>query len=168
MSQSHLVLPVAVDDEYLTRLPDAPGSQPDETPSLTECYVQTVQLQDILGEILTTLYHSDPNPSPGSSLSTGTKSVDFHKLFAVDSLLTAWHKRLPPQLQASQYKNSGEPPTLNLSDRKVVYRRQAIVLEVRYVSQSFKRMTRQVSTHKCGKIFARSFNDAPTGFIGPL
>ncbi|KAM6477517.1 aldehyde dehydrogenase family-domain-containing protein [Trichoderma sp. SZMC 28011] len=133
MSQSHLVLPVAVDDEYLTRLPDAPGSQPDETPSLTECYVQTVQLQDILGEILTTLYHSDPNPSPGSSLSTGAKSVDFHKLFAVDSLLTAWHKRLPPHLQASQYKNSGEPPTLNLSDRKVVYRRQAIVLEVRYL-----------------------------------
>ncbi|KAL6692435.1 fungal-specific transcription factor domain-containing protein [Trichoderma pleuroticola] len=133
MSQGQLVLPLAVDDEYLTRLPDAPGLQPDEKPSLTECYIQTVQLQDILGEVLTTLYHSDPYPSPSPSLSSGAKNIDFHKLFAVDSLLTAWHKRLPSHLQASQYKNSGEPPTLNLSDREVVYRRQATVLEVRYL-----------------------------------
>jgi hypothetical protein len=134
MSQSQLVLPLAVDDEYLTQLPKAPGSQPDGTPSLTECYVQTVQLQDILGEVLTTLYYPDPNPIPGPSTSSGTKNIDFHKLFAVDSLLTAWHRRLPPHLQASRYKNSGEPPALNLSEREVVFRRQATVLEVRYVN----------------------------------
>lgn len=168
MSQRQLVVPLAVDDEYLTRLPDAPGSQPDEIPSLAECYFQTVQLQDILGEVLTTLYHPDPNSSPGPSLSSGTKSVDFHKLFAVDILLTAWHKRLPPHLQVSQYKNSGEPLALNLSDRKVVYRRQATVLEVRYVSPSLERLTRQVCTHRCGKIFAGSFDDAPTSFMRPL
>lgn len=134
MTQSQLVLPLAIDDEYLTRLPEAPGSQPDGKPSLTECYVQTVQLQDILGEVLTTLYYPDPSPSPGPSTNSGAKNIDFHKLFAVDNLLTAWHRRLPPHLQASRYKNSGEPPALKLSEREVVYRRQATVLEVRYVS----------------------------------
>ncbi|KAL7908481.1 aldehyde dehydrogenase family domain-containing protein [Trichoderma velutinum] len=133
MSQSHLVLPLAIDDEYLTRLPEAPGSQPDETPSLTECYIQTVQLQDILGDVLTALYYPDPNQNPGPSLGSGEKNIDFHKLLAVDSLLTAWHKRLPPHLQASRYKNNGEPHALNLSERKVVFRRQATVLEVRYL-----------------------------------
>lgn len=136
MSQSQLVLPLAVDDEYLTRVPEAPGSQPDGTPSLTECYIQTVQLQDILGEVLTTMYYPDPNPSPGTLTSSGSKNIDFHKLFAVDSLLTAWHKRLPPHLQASRYKNIGDPPALNLSEREVVLRRQATVLEIRYVNLS--------------------------------
>ncbi|KKP04921.1 hypothetical protein THAR02_02942 [Trichoderma harzianum] len=160
MSQRQLVLPLAVDDEYFTRLPDAPGSQPDEIPSLAECYIQTVQLQDILGEVLTTLYHPDPNSSPGPSLSSGTKSVDFHKLFAVDSLLTAWHKRLPPHLQVSQYKNSGEPLALNLSDRKVVYRRQATVLEVRYLQVRLM-MLRPVLSGLCDPVSQSS--DLGTG-----
>jgi hypothetical protein len=130
MSQSQLVLPLAVDDEYLTRLPEAPGSQPDGIPSLTECYIQTVQLQDILGEVLTTLYYAAPASTNG-----GAKVTDFHRLFAVDSLLTTWHSKLPPRLQVSRYKNSGAPPALNLSDRDVVFRRQATVLEVRYVNR---------------------------------
>lgn len=134
MSQSQLVLPLPIDDEYLTRLPEAPGSQPDGTPSLTECYINTVQLQDILGEVLTTLYYPDLNPGPGASVNGGAKNTDFHRLFAVDSLLTTWHGRLPPHLQASRYKNSGAPPTFDLSERDVVFRRQATVLEVRYVS----------------------------------
>ncbi|KAM0469872.1 hypothetical protein ACHAPX_010257 [Trichoderma viride] len=134
MSRSQLVLPLAVDDEYLTQLPEAPGAQPDGTPSLTECYCETVQLQDILGEVLATMYYSDPNPNPSSSTSSGVKNIDFHKLFAIDSLLKAWHRSLPPHLQASRYKNSGELPALSPSENKMVFRRQATVLEVRYVN----------------------------------
>lgn len=105
-------------------------------PSLTECYHETVQLQDILGEVLTTMYYQDPNPSPNPSTSNGANGIDFHKLFAVDSLLKAWHKSLPPHLQASRYKNSGEPWALSLSENEMVFRRQATVLEVRYVNLS--------------------------------
>ncbi|KAM0260132.1 hypothetical protein ACHAQJ_002896 [Trichoderma viride] len=155
ISQSQLVLPLAVDDEYLTRLPEAPGSQPDGTPSLTECYIQTVQLQDILGSVLTTLYYPDPNPSPGPSTSSGAKNIDFHKLFAIDSLLTAWNRRLPPHLQASRYKNSGEPPALNLSEREVVFRRQATVLEVRYLHVRLM-MLRPVLSGLCDPAFQSS------------
>lgn len=136
MPHSQLVLPLAVDDEYLTQLPGAPGAQPDGTPSLTECYCETVQLQDILGEVLATMYYPDPNPNPSSSTSNGAKDIDFHKLFAIDSLLKAWHKNLPPHLQACRYRNSGEPPALSPSDNEVVFRRQATVLEVRYVNES--------------------------------
>lgn len=136
MSQSQVVLPLAIDDEYLTKLPEAPGSQPDATPSLTECYCETIQLQDILGEVLAAMYYPAPNPSPSSLTSNGAKDFDFHKLFAVDSLLKAWHRNLPSHLQASQYKNSGEPPAHNLSKSEVIFRRQATVLEVRYVKSS--------------------------------
>ncbi|KAH6605522.1 c6 transcription factor [Trichoderma cornu-damae] len=155
ITQSQLVLPLAVDDEYLTRLPDAPGAQPDGMPSLTECYIHTVQLQDILGEVLTALYYPDPAPGPAALINGGTKGTDFHRLFAVDSLLTAWHSRLPPHLQASRYKNRGVPPALDLSHRDVVFRRQATVLEVRYLHVRMM-MLRPVLSSLCDPAFRSS------------
>lgn len=152
MSKSQLVLPLAVDDEYLTHFPEAPASQPDGKPSLTECFCETVQLQDILGEVLTTMYYPGPDPSLSPLTNNGAKNIDFRKLFAVDSLLKAWHRNLPPHLQVSRYKNSGEPPALSLSENEVVFRRQATVLEVRYLHVRLM-MLRPVLSGLCDPAF---------------
>ena len=51
-----LVLPSAIDDEFLMRAPEPPGLQPPHVISVTGCYVQAIKLQNILGQVLSASY----------------------------------------------------------------------------------------------------------------
>lgn len=144
-TQKQLFLPSAIDDQYLTCLLDAPGSQPDGVPSLMECYVQAIKLQDILGQVLAAFYYAAPdhriedtsvfdfglNYMTSSVVGEGIRNSDFQMLLDVDGLLTTWHDSLVPHLKVQAYQNSSVPTgTVDLV-RAAMFHRQAVVLEVR-------------------------------------
>ncbi|KAF2788531.1 hypothetical protein K505DRAFT_255310 [Melanomma pulvis-pyrius CBS 109.77] len=146
-TQKQLFLPSAIDDQYLTCLLDAPGSQPDGVPSLMECYVQAIKLQDILGQVLAAFYYAAPdhriedtsvfdfglNYMTSSVVGDGIRNSDFQMLLDVDSLLTTWHDSLVPHLKVQAYQNGGVPIGTGDSVRASMFHRQAVVLEVRYL-----------------------------------
>ena len=147
MTQNKLVLPSPIDDQFLTRVPDSPGSQSENIPSLTECYVESIKLQDILGQVLVTFYYGggdnnngdagnfDPeiNYKAASVIESGIKDSDLQMLLNVDGSLTAWHKRLPAHLKVQTYENEETSGSLE-PGRIALFRRQATVLEARYVT----------------------------------
>jgi len=146
-TQRQLILPSAIDDQFLTRLPDPPGSQSEDSPSVTECYVQAIKLQDILGQVLAAFYYAAPdsrdeestvfdlsiNYMAASVMGGGVKTSDFQMLLDVDSLLTTWHKRLPTHLKVQTYGNTDFSSGCVDLEREVLYQRQAVVLETRSV-----------------------------------
>lgn len=149
-TQTHLVLPEGIDDEFLTQPPNARGSQPDGIPSITECYVQAIKLQDILGQVLAMLYtgNSDESSRPHDGgrdsnakymtvlpgLDDGVKNSDFQVLLNIDSRLTTWHKELPPHLQVHSYQDGAAPLYLHNLERTLLHRRQATILKARYAN----------------------------------
>lgn len=144
-TQKHLILPFAIDDQYLTCLPDAPGSQPGGIPSLMECYVQAIKLQDILGQVLAAFYYAAPdhrtedtavfdfglNYMTSSRAGEGIRNSDFQIILDVDSLLTAWHDSLVPHLKVQTYEDANVPTGTVDPGKASIFHRQAVVLEVR-------------------------------------
>ncbi|OIW35725.1 hypothetical protein CONLIGDRAFT_627758 [Coniochaeta ligniaria NRRL 30616] len=147
-TRTELMLPSAIDDEFLTQHPNSPGTQPLNILSLTECFVQTVRLQDILGQVLAKFYHAAPaeRKQTGGHFDMSLRSMtasavadfvhgvsDFQVLYDVDNLLTTWHKGLPSHLQAQTYQSS-VPTSANINpERAKLFHRQAVVLETRYL-----------------------------------
>ncbi|KAB5550759.1 fungal-specific transcription factor domain-containing protein [Coniochaeta sp. 2T2.1] len=147
-TRAELMLPSAIDDEFLTQQPKSPGLQPVTVPSMTECFVQTVRLQDILGQVLAEFYYAAPAERKQDSghfdmslRSLTTSAVadvvhgvsNFQVLFDVDNLLTTWHRELPSHLQAQTYQSS-VPISINIDpERAKLFHRQAVVLETRYL-----------------------------------
>lgn len=144
MSQGHLILPSDIDDAYLTRQPDSPGSQPDGVPSLVHCFTQAVQLQEILGHVLTSFYYgtapakrSNQNlPEGFSGNAKGSSKVgaignsDLQRILNVDADLFSWHQKVPSHLKIETYNNSIQQSNISPA-REALYKRQAMVLECR-------------------------------------
>lgn len=143
LNRKHFVLPAPIDDEYLSWSPNAPGKQPRGKISMAECYVQTVQLQDILGQVLAAFYNrgqddqeAEPRaPGDHASNLAGKNKIsdaDLQMLLNVDGLLSEWHRKLPMHLKVQVYRN-GDPSTFS-SDPELtrLFGRQARVLETRY------------------------------------
>lgn len=142
-----IVLPSAIDDESLGRVPGAPGCQPSDTPSLVECYVHALKLQDILGQVLTSFYYqgsdnetaSSPglgqrtNNEPTKSQSNWISDAGLQKLLDVDRQLDIWNKDLPAHLQVHHYSEENLFPGSPRSTRSTIFCRQATVLKARYV-----------------------------------
>lgn len=148
ISQCQLMLPSPIDDQYLSQSPNAAGSQPEGMPSFVDCYIQAVQLQEILGQVLTSFYYGNPhgrqdqgmsdsgsNSAKGSVKNNGAGSTDLQRMLNVDKLLVAWHNKLPAHLKIETYETN---PDLGLvdSERQAVFHRQSTVLELRYESYS--------------------------------
>ena len=149
-----LALPAVIDDEYLSLSSDCFNSQPQGVPSLAECYVEAVKLQDILGQVLAVFYGAisqersekcinDTMYGPSESSSAGIRSfqhtevrdgiknVDFQAVMDLDALLNSWHKKLPTHLQLQTYDQPHPLPHVSDPHRIVLFRRQASVLESR-------------------------------------
>ncbi|CAI6088219.1 unnamed protein product [Clonostachys chloroleuca] len=140
-----IVLPSAIDDELLGRVPGAPGCQPSDTPSLVECYVHALKLQDILGQVLTSFYYqgsdnetaSSPglgqrtNNEPTKSQSNWISDAGLQKLLDVDRQLDIWNKDLPAHLQVHHYSEENLFPGSPRSTRSTIFCRQATVLKAR-------------------------------------
>ncbi|KAL5343980.1 fungal-specific transcription factor domain-containing protein [Aspergillus crustosus] len=137
MSQ-HAVLPLAVDDECL------PASQPPDTPSLTECYVQSIKLQQILGEVLFTFYYGGADKASGTcdmgfnfmatTAADRLKSGDLQTLLDIDNSLSAWHQNLPAHLKVQSYADVGTWGVAStFGPRTAVFNRQAVILHTRFL-----------------------------------
>lgn len=69
-----------IDDELLTTFPDPPAEQPDDKPSHMSFFVHTLQLYEIMGEILTTLYSNSTKRSSGEAIASGMYQHDIVSL----------------------------------------------------------------------------------------
>ncbi|CAH0022403.1 unnamed protein product [Clonostachys rhizophaga] len=148
ISHGTIVLPSAIDDDLLSRVPGAPRCQPSDTPSLVECYVHALKLQDILGQFLTSFYYQGSDNETASSPGLGqrtnnepTKSqrnwisdAGLQKLLDVDRQLDTWNKDLPAHLQVHHYSEENLFPGSPRSSRSVIFCRQATVLKARYIT----------------------------------
>lgn len=143
MSQNN-ISPSGIDDEFLGHDSTTPVAQPLDVPSLTECYVQSVKLLNILSEILNTFYcgsGDNENDKFGisfkfiapSTASERLKNDDIQMLLKIDKLLSIWNRDLPDHLKACNYNfRLSENPNL-FGPRTRTFNRQAITLHARFV-----------------------------------
>jgi hypothetical protein len=143
MSQDR-ISPSAIDDEYLSDGPIAPpGIQPPDSPSLTECYIQAIKLQDILGDVLHTLYCGTGDKDSGGDVtfnfmtaSTANDKLrrgELQVLLNIDSSLSTWERNLPDYLKARSYNFMGFGANNVFGPRTQAFNRQAIILHARSV-----------------------------------
>jgi hypothetical protein len=135
--------PSAIDDEFLSQNLGAPAVQPDDVPSLTEGYVQSIKLQNILGEVLHTLYYGSGDKDNGRldinfnimGTSTGTdklKNGDLQVLLNIDKSLCVWNQNLPNRLKVQNYNTRALESQL-FGRRTPMFHRQATILHARFV-----------------------------------
>lgn len=140
LTQTQFVLPLPIDDQYLSSSSEAPGFQPEGIISLMECYVQAVKLQDILGQVLATFYNRGSHDQEADFETEDThesrgkdkmKDSDLQMLLNVDGLLNGWHKKLPVHLRVQTYRTGDTSAISSDPTRVSVFSRQATVLEAR-------------------------------------
>ena len=149
IEHNQLSIPSAIDDELLTCFPDAPGSQPSDSPSIVECYIRAIKLQDILSQVLTSFYHQGSENEGAASDSDLDNGADngktsmprnrisnggLQKLLDVDDRLDKWFKDLPAHLRVNSSLGEDPPGDSPRSNRSAIFRRQAAVLRARYVN----------------------------------
>jgi hypothetical protein len=124
-SAAAVPLPAAIDEHYLSGDPNRRDSQPEDSPSILDFFIQTLGLYRILNEILLNVYAADPE--------TGTNIDEWECFFPrrydeqrsfsfldLDRALTLWERGLPRHLTDTNYANSNE-----------THSRQAVVLRQR-------------------------------------
>ena len=142
-----IALPLAIDDEYISKVPVDIGQQPAEVTSVNECYLQALRLQDILSQILIVLnseiFDGDPRSTNQQSkdqrtLTVATQDITSLQVYiqsvvGIDASLNAWRERLPVHLAVDPPAGSGISRSPLYQPRIALFRRQAIVLESRSV-----------------------------------
>ncbi|KAJ6437464.1 sulfite oxidase [Purpureocillium lavendulum] len=120
----HVPAPSMIDDDYLDRGVEPQAIRPDGRPCIVAFFVKTIELYDIINDILLQLYQS----------SSDVASKDTHLLVAVlrfDDRLRKWAQSLPDHLQYSQPEKDHSllferqrirPPSSYLQARIVVLR----------------------------------------------
>lgn len=119
-------LPATVDEEYIPTASGAEAMQPADRPSVMAFYAKSLELYEILNDILLSLYKPIPEESPedmynfyfNKETSEGERTI-----FELDRALTRWTRSLPPHLRGTT-----SPETENL-----VFYRQSVVIRARYV-----------------------------------
>lgn len=138
----HSISPSAIDDELLSTEPSAPATQPHDAPSLTECYVQAIKLQDILDDVLYTLYFGTGDKESGdisfnfmaaSTANDKLRRGELQMLLNIDNSLSAWERDLPEYLKARNYNFMGFETNNLFGARTPAFNRQAIILHARLV-----------------------------------
>ena len=145
MTEKQLILPSAIDDELLADSSKLQAPQSNNSPSLTECYVQAVKLGNILGQFLTAFYYGDTenDPDPYSQFGLGLsvasassrvkamKNSSLQMLLDYDDQLTLWNKQLPFHLKVKNYASEGYNLDESADSRRALFHRQAVVLKAR-------------------------------------
>ncbi|GKZ37370.1 hypothetical protein AbraIFM66950_008891 [Aspergillus brasiliensis] len=139
--------PSAIDDDLLSQDSTTIAVQPPGTLSWTECYVQSVKLQNILGEVLCALYYeSDDKLSRNADkavnyLATSTSTAnerlnnrELQLLLNIDKSLCSWHDNLPGHLKAQTYHFTSLGDADLFGEMTSMFNRQAIILHARYLN----------------------------------
>lgn len=125
VSSGAVPLPITVDDKFISTASLAEPTQPAERPSMMVFYAKTLELYEIMNDVLLSLYKAVPDENPddihdfyfNKSVSEGERTV-----FELDRSLTRWSTSLPAHLRADSSVSSQENP---------IFFRQGIVLHAR-------------------------------------
>ncbi|KAL4899620.1 hypothetical protein BDW74DRAFT_189000 [Aspergillus multicolor] len=118
-------LPVTVDEEYIASSSDTQMTQPANQPSIMSFYAKSLELYEILNDILLSLYKPTPDEPDDVYGFIFTKDNNEHALtiFELDRALNKWSRSLPPHLR-------GEPAA---GSNASIFYRQSVVLRARFL-----------------------------------
>lgn len=124
VSSGAVPLPVRVDDEFIISNSTAELSQPEGKPSVMAFYIKTLELYEIMNDVLLSLYKPVVEDSPddvhdfyfNNSVSEGERTV-----FDLDRSLNQWARNLPAHLCPGSSSRSDSP----------IFFRQSVVLQAR-------------------------------------
>ncbi|KAB8260999.1 C6 transcription factor [Aspergillus pseudonomiae] len=119
-------LPATVDEEYIPTASGIEATQPADQPSVMAFYAKSLELYEIMNDILLSLYQPVPDESPedmydlyfNKETSQGERTI-----FELDRALSKWSQSLPSHLRG----NSPAGPT------DVVFYHQSVVLRARFL-----------------------------------
>ncbi|KAH7146826.1 fungal-specific transcription factor domain-containing protein [Dactylonectria estremocensis] len=120
-NSSSVPLPLIVDDEYL--LEDGEGTQPVTSQCRIGSFVYTIQLLDILNEVLHSFYAEDDQAqAPTTGKHEDRSMPDLHEMLRLNSKLDRFLETLPISLRLQNVLLSSETPTGNaLVQARVLY-----------------------------------------------
>ncbi|KAI9497290.1 fungal-specific transcription factor domain-containing protein [Zychaea mexicana] len=140
----NLILPQAIDDELLTSNSDPPAAQPENKPSQMAFFVHTLQLYEIMGDILTTLYSTGTRRLENDTylfkyifemiLDEQQRTSNLSSIIRLEMALNAWEKALPWFLRLGTYtQDSANSPRNRRDMTDNILLRQNNVLRARYL-----------------------------------
>lgn len=129
VSTEAVPLPILVDDEFLPKdgvsLDSIQTTQP---ASLLAFYAKTLELYEIMNDVLLSLYKPISDDSQDDIqdfyFSNNTAEGE-HTIFQLDHSLTRWERGIPPHLRPGSAAGAGNP----------IFFRQGIVLRARFVKK---------------------------------
>ncbi|KAJ6031000.1 hypothetical protein N7540_001732, partial [Penicillium herquei] len=125
-SSGAVPLPEAVDDEIIQAGIASEPTQPPETPSVMAFYAKSLELYEIMNDVLLSLYKSTADESLEDMhdfyFNSGTNEGD-RTIFELDRSLSRWTRSLPAHLQ--QWPN--------VNSENSIFMRQSIVLRARFL-----------------------------------
>jgi hypothetical protein len=129
ISSGAVPLPVLVDDEFIPVDATVDPTQPTQKLSMMAFYAKTLELYEIMNEVLLSLHKpvSDDGPEETHQFSfTNTNTDGEHTIFELDHSLTRWAQGLPAHLRTGSTEGAHNP----------VFFRQGIVLNARFVNKT--------------------------------
>ncbi|KAJ5378411.1 hypothetical protein N7509_011530 [Penicillium cosmopolitanum] len=126
ISSGDVPLPVLVDDEFIPVNTTAEPTQPTQKISIMAFYAKTLELYEIMNEVLLSLHKpiSDDGPDETHQFYfNSTNSDGEHTIFELDHSLTRWAQTLPAHLRVGSTAAVHNP----------VFFRQGIVLNARFL-----------------------------------
>ncbi|KAJ5586648.1 hypothetical protein N7450_006435 [Penicillium hetheringtonii] len=126
VSSGAVPLPLLVDDEFISENAAAEPMQPSGQPSLLAFYAKTLELYEIMNDVLLSLYR--PITDDGADdihefYFNKTLNEGEHSIFELDHNLTLWARSLPAHLRVGAAPERDNP----------VFFRQGIVLNARFL-----------------------------------
>jgi hypothetical protein len=125
-SSGAVPLPAAVDDEYIPAESSKEVSQPSNCPSMMAFYAKSLELYEIMNDVLLSLYKpiSDESNEDAHEFSFDNVTSEGERtIFQIDRSLTKWTRSLPEHLRGDSSESSATP----------IFCRQKIVLRARFV-----------------------------------
>ncbi|KZN89885.1 putative transcriptional regulatory protein [Penicillium chrysogenum] len=125
-SSGAVPLPAAVDDEYIPSGSSKEVSQPPDRPSMMAFYAKSLELYEIMNDVLLSLYKpvSDDNAEDIHSFHFDNVASEGERtIFELDRSLTRWTQSLLPHLRWDSSTVSTNP----------IFYRQSIVLRARFL-----------------------------------
>ncbi|KAL4920044.1 fungal-specific transcription factor domain-containing protein [Aspergillus aurantiobrunneus] len=119
-------LPATIDEEYIASASGTDIAQPADQPSIMAFYAKSLELYDILNDILLSLYKPVTEESPDDIYDfyfSKSTSDDEITIFELDRSLTKWSRSLPAHLRGETTAGSNG----------VIFYRQTVVLRARFL-----------------------------------
>ena len=131
VSSGAVPLPTVIDDEFISEHTAAEPMQPTRQPSYLAFYGKTLELYEIMNDVLLSLYRPISDDSADDIHEfyfSKTHKEGEHTIFELDHSLTLWARSLPAHLRLGSAPERDNP----------VFFRQGIVLNARSVRKALK------------------------------